>query len=80
MLDDPMLTARATELIRGQRRNAEWAVQQAGDELGAMFNQADDPYLRERKGDLQDVDRPPAHEPHRRVERRRRIVRPPASR
>ncbi len=55
MLDDPMLTARATELIRGQRRNAEWAVQQAGDELGAMFNQADDPYLRERKGDLQDV-------------------------
>jgi phosphotransferase system enzyme I (PtsI) len=55
MLDDPMLTTRATELIRVQRRNAEWAVQQAGDELGSMFNQADDPYLRERKGDLQDV-------------------------
>jgi phosphoenolpyruvate-protein phosphotransferase (PTS system enzyme I) len=55
MLDDPMLTARASELIRTNRRNAEWAVQQAGDELGAMFNQADDPYLRERKGDLQDV-------------------------
>ena len=55
MLDDPMLTARATELIRTNRRNAEWAVQQAGDELGSMFNQADDPYLRERKGDLQDV-------------------------
>jgi phosphotransferase system enzyme I (PtsI) len=55
MLDDPMLTARATELIRSQRRNAEWAVQQAGDELSGMFNQADDPYLRERKGDLQDV-------------------------
>jgi phosphoenolpyruvate-protein phosphotransferase (PTS system enzyme I) len=55
MLDDPMLTARASELIRGMRRNAEWAVQQAGDELSAMFNQADDPYLRERKGDLQDV-------------------------
>lgn len=55
MLDDPMLMARASELIRAQRRNAEWAVQQAGEELGAMFNQADDPYLRERKGDLQDV-------------------------
>jgi len=55
MLDDPMLLQRASDLIRARRQNAEWAVQQAGDELAEMFNQADDPYLRERKGDLQDV-------------------------
>src|SRR5690349_20202579 len=55
MLDDPMLLQRATDLIRARRQNAEWAIQQAGDELAEMFNQADDPYLRERKGDLQDV-------------------------
>jgi len=55
MLDDPMLLQRGSDLIRARRQNAEWAVQQAGDELGEMFNQADDPYLRERKGDLQDV-------------------------
>jgi phosphotransferase system enzyme I (PtsI) len=55
MLDDPMLLQRASDLIRARRQNAEWAVQQAGDELADMFNQADDPYLRERKGDLQDV-------------------------
>ncbi len=55
MLDDPMLLQRASDLIRARRQNAEWAIQQAGDELAEMFNQADDPYLRERKGDLQDV-------------------------
>lgn len=55
MLDDPMLLQRGSDLIRARRQNAEWAIQQAGDELAEMFNQADDPYLRERKGDLQDV-------------------------
>ena len=40
---------------REQRVNAEWALQQVFDHLGAIFDGVDDPYLRERKGDLADV-------------------------
>ena len=55
MLEDPMLVARAAELVRDERVNAEWAVQRAVEELGQVFNDLADPYLRERKGDLHDV-------------------------
>lgn len=55
MLDDPMLVDRAAALIRKEHLNAEWAVRRAAEELTALFDQAADPYLRERKGDLADV-------------------------
>jgi phosphoenolpyruvate-protein phosphotransferase (PTS system enzyme I) len=55
MLDDPMLVGRAEQLIRGERRNAEWALQHAADELIAMLDEARDAYLRERHGDIRDV-------------------------
>jgi len=55
MLDDPMLAPRAAEIIRQQRVNAEWAVQQAFDECSAVFDEVADPYLRERKGDVADL-------------------------
>jgi phosphotransferase system enzyme I (PtsI) len=55
MLEDPMLVERAAALVREQRVNAEWALQIAVDELGSVFNDLADPYLRERKGDLHDV-------------------------
>ena len=55
ILEDPMLIGRASELVREERVNAEWAVQSAVDELGKVFNDLADPYLRERKGDLHDV-------------------------
>ena len=55
MLDDPMLVDRAAEIIRAERLNAESALQRALDELSALFDQLDDPYLRERKGDVADV-------------------------
>jgi phosphotransferase system enzyme I (PtsI) len=55
MLDDPMLVARATALVREERVNAEWAVQRAVEELANVFNELADPYLRERKGDLHDI-------------------------
>jgi phosphotransferase system enzyme I (PtsI) len=55
ILEDPMLIGRASELVREDRVNAEWAVQSAVDELGEVFNDLADPYLRERKGDLHDV-------------------------
>lgn len=55
MLEDPMLVGRAADIVRDEHVNAEWAVQRALDELATVFNDMDDPYLRERKGDLHDV-------------------------
>src|SRR5207247_10092222 len=55
MLDDPMLIPRAAEIVRSQRVNAEWAVQQIFDEFSAVFDDVADPYLRERKGDVADL-------------------------
>ena len=55
MLDDPMLVARAATIVMEERVNAEWAVQRALDEIAAVFDGVDDPYLHERKGDLHDI-------------------------
>jgi phosphoenolpyruvate-protein phosphotransferase (PTS system enzyme I) len=55
MLDDPLLIARASDLVRTERANAEWALEQACAELSRLFEQIEDPYLRERKGDVADV-------------------------
>jgi len=55
MLDDPMLLPRAATIVREQRVNAEWAVQQVFREFGAVFEEVADPYLRERQGDVADL-------------------------
>ena len=55
MLDDPLLVGRARALIGEEKVNAEWAVQRAFDEVAALFDDIDDPYLRDRRGDVADV-------------------------
>ena len=55
MLDDPMLVPRAAALVREQRVNAEWAVQQVFNEFSVVFDEVADAYLRERKGDVADL-------------------------
>lgn len=55
ILEDPMLVGRAAAIVREERINAEWAVQRAFEEVAAVFDGVEDPYLRERKGDLHDV-------------------------
>ncbi|HEY2431453.1 MAG TPA: phosphoenolpyruvate--protein phosphotransferase [Vicinamibacterales bacterium] len=55
MLDDPMLVDRAAAIVRQDRLNAESALQRALEEVSALFDRIDDPYLRERKGDVADV-------------------------
>jgi phosphoenolpyruvate-protein phosphotransferase (PTS system enzyme I) len=55
LLDDPMLVARAAAIVRDERLNVESALQRALDEVSALFDKVDDPYLRERKGDVADV-------------------------
>ncbi|HEX5217141.1 MAG TPA: phosphoenolpyruvate--protein phosphotransferase [Vicinamibacterales bacterium] len=55
MLDDPMLTRRADELIRSEKINADWALERAMQELHEVFAREGDAWLRERVGDLADV-------------------------
>jgi len=55
MLEDPMLLPRAVDIVRAQRVNAEWAIQQVFHELSGVFDEIADPYLRERKGDVADL-------------------------
>jgi phosphotransferase system enzyme I (PtsI) len=55
MLDDPMLVSRVADIVRDQRVNAEWAVQQAFHEFSSVLNEVADPYLRERQGDVSDL-------------------------
>jgi phosphotransferase system enzyme I (PtsI) len=55
MLDDAMLIDRAAEIIRSERLNAGSALERALDEISQLFDQAEDAYLRERKGDVGDV-------------------------
>ena len=55
MLDDPMLIERAAATIRDERLNAESALQRTLEQISAFFDDAEDVYLRERKGDVADV-------------------------
>jgi phosphotransferase system enzyme I (PtsI) len=55
MLQDPMLLARAVEVVRREQVNAEWALQRTLEDLSAIFEEMEDPYLRERRGDVADV-------------------------
>jgi phosphotransferase system enzyme I (PtsI) len=55
MLDDEMLIERARTIIRTERLNAESALQRALERVSTLFDQAEDTYLRERKGDVADV-------------------------
>lgn len=55
LLDDPLLVGRAAAIVAEERVNAEWAVERALDEVAEVFSDIADPYLHERKGDLQDV-------------------------
>ena len=55
MLDDAMLIEEAVSTIRRDRLNAESALQRALEQISALFDQAQDSYLRERKGDVGDV-------------------------
>ena len=53
ILNDSALAATPRELIRGRRSNAEWALVQQMERLTERFDEIDDPYLRERKADVE---------------------------
>jgi phosphotransferase system enzyme I (PtsI) len=53
ILNDSALALAPRELIRKRRANAEWALVQQMERLVERFDEIDDPYLRERKADVQ---------------------------
>lgn len=52
MLRDKALVDEAGALIRDEHLNAEWAISRVIARLRALFDQLSDPYLRERRGDI----------------------------
>jgi phosphotransferase system enzyme I (PtsI) len=55
ILSDPMIAEVPLDIIRTRHYNAEWALVTQIDELSAQFDDIGDPYLRERKADIQQV-------------------------
>jgi len=53
ILNDSALAQAPREVIRKRRANAEWALVQEMERLVERFEEIDDPYLRERKADVQ---------------------------
>ena len=53
ILNDSALAVVPREIIRSRRANAEWALVQQMERLVERFDEIDDPYLRERKADVQ---------------------------
>ena len=53
ILSDSALAVVPRDLIRTRRSNAEWALVQQMEKLVERFDEIDDPYLRERKADVQ---------------------------
>ena len=55
ILADSSLSHAPRELIRERRMNAEWALVQQMEILVAQFEEIEDPYLRERRQDIEQV-------------------------
>src|SRR5882724_10710452 len=55
LLHDEHLVGAAENYIREENINAEWALRRAVDDIRAVFDQIEDPYLRERRSDVEYV-------------------------
>lgn len=55
ILADAMISKEPFNIIRTRRYNAEWALLTQIEELSARFDNIEDPYLRERKADIEQV-------------------------
>ena len=55
LLDDAMLADGVKSWIKDRLYNAEWALTSQLEVVARQFDEMDDPYLRERKGDLEQV-------------------------
>jgi phosphotransferase system enzyme I (PtsI) len=55
ILDDPLLSVAARDLIASEHCNAEWALKVQTEALTAQFDEFEDAYLRERQTDVRQV-------------------------
>ncbi|MGA0807477.1 MAG: phosphoenolpyruvate--protein phosphotransferase [Burkholderiaceae bacterium] len=55
ILRDPLLVAATEQRIESDCCNAEWGLLQQLEAVSAQFDEIDDPYLRERKADVQQI-------------------------
>jgi len=55
MLLDPELTLKVRQFIQEKQINAEWALRQQLDLIGSIFDEIENPYLREKKSDVEQV-------------------------
>src|SRR5262244_792460 len=55
VLADRLFVDRIIEKIETDSINSEWAIQQVSDELFQAYDRLNDEYLRERRGDLDDI-------------------------
>lgn len=55
VLQDPVLVDETIALIRAEQCNAEWALIRQFEEVANQFDAIDDPYLKERKADVQQL-------------------------
>jgi phosphotransferase system enzyme I (PtsI) len=55
VLQDRLFVDRIVEKIENEQINAEWAIQKVSDDLFQAYDRLNDEYLRERRGDLEDI-------------------------
>ncbi len=55
ILEDKMISEAPIDIIRGEQRNAEWALKVQSDQLAEIFERMEDPYLRNKKTDVKQV-------------------------
>ena len=61
ILQDRLFVDRIIERIETDHYNAEWAIEQVSEELFEAYDKLQDDYLRERRGDLEDIVRRMLH-------------------
>jgi len=55
ILEDPSLTDKITQKIKGEKKNASWAVKEAVEEVARTFEALEDEYFRARAVDIRDI-------------------------
>ncbi|MCX7048202.1 MAG: phosphoenolpyruvate--protein phosphotransferase [Candidatus Sumerlaeota bacterium] len=55
ILDDELIFQKTISVIRGESLNAEYAFDRSIKELAQRFEEIDDPYMRARRADLEDI-------------------------
>ncbi len=64
VLQDRLFVDRIIDKIENEQINSEWAIQQVSEDLFQAYDRLNDDYLRERRGDLEDIVRRLLHNLH----------------